>query len=56
MKGKVFKDGQEITVTSSRVSFVFVYALYGREVSETKLKYIHSNAAGVLYSCTFLTS
>lgn len=41
MKGKVFKDGQEITVTSSRVSFVFVYALYGREVSETKLKYIH---------------
>lgn len=56
MKGKVFKDGQEITVTRSESALCLLYALYGREVSETKLKYIHSNAAGVLYSCTFLTS
>lgn len=31
MKGKVFKDGQEISYYL-RVSFVFVYALYRREV------------------------
>lgn len=50
--GKVFKDGQEITVTRSASALCLCVLFMGGECLKPNQNTSIKNAAGVLYSCT----